>query len=674
MIDVQKSHDLPDSSFAYIEPGGVRDAVGKTAPNVLRHLPYKDADGVVDLESLAAALNAVKDTNLPAKTQDRVRAKLEAVATKFARAEGVEKYITHEHGKWLVHAESGKVLGTHSSHADAAAQLGAIEAHKHPKSKAELLDKKDAEYRMTKDGEEQIQCHTCKHYTANSDDAKPRKPGDPAGLGTCDMVAGEIEPDATCKYYDSAVAKDVHWPVDSSRFRGSSLTDAGEKAPNQKDADGAPEWADEAKGSVKEAEAHGFTQDLKTGAGVRMSHPGGTSLFVNPAGKWSHNDKLGEKIGTGSGPSALGEHLGRQADHFGALPHTVDPNESPFPKVPVDPNAPPKPKPGEKKPDDKKTPPTVEVNVHGQPKKDDAMGKDADFEREYEDFKQRVADAVKKKAGPGSRVQTLIFDKDKYKKANEAKQWASDHGFKAEKVDESADSWRVRQEDPGAFARMRTISLTEGVQAVVGFPKKTVKALQDAFFVTASGRLAFKSADIEKTEFEAYAETPEATIFRVKCAGHTLYFAASGDTAVYMPAYQELAKSAWVHVVKSEEQRYTLTVVYPASKRSKPEPDFHGDVMSEEELEKSAWGFMEKGTDRIGLMHRPGTAGAGKVVESYIWRAPEWKIKDAGGMDQSVSPGDWVMGIVWSPEAWKAIKAGHITGVSLQGAARKEAF
>lgn len=40
-------------------------------------------------------------------------------------------YITHEGGEWLVHAESGKVLGRHKTKKDAEAQLRAIEAHKH---------------------------------------------------------------------------------------------------------------------------------------------------------------------------------------------------------------------------------------------------------------------------------------------------------------------------------------------------------------------------------------------------------------------------------------------------------------------------------------------------------------------------------------------------------------
>ena len=47
------------------------------------------------------------------------------------------KYITHDGGEWVVHAEDGKVLGRHDSKADAERQLAAIEAHKHGKSEPE---------------------------------------------------------------------------------------------------------------------------------------------------------------------------------------------------------------------------------------------------------------------------------------------------------------------------------------------------------------------------------------------------------------------------------------------------------------------------------------------------------------------------------------------------------
>ncbi len=32
-------NDLPDSDFAYIEPGGTKDSEGKTTPRSLRHFP-----------------------------------------------------------------------------------------------------------------------------------------------------------------------------------------------------------------------------------------------------------------------------------------------------------------------------------------------------------------------------------------------------------------------------------------------------------------------------------------------------------------------------------------------------------------------------------------------------------------------------------------------------------
>src|SRR5262249_46866211 len=37
-------NDLPDSAFAYIEPGGKKDASGRTVPRSLRHFPIHDAD------------------------------------------------------------------------------------------------------------------------------------------------------------------------------------------------------------------------------------------------------------------------------------------------------------------------------------------------------------------------------------------------------------------------------------------------------------------------------------------------------------------------------------------------------------------------------------------------------------------------------------------------------
>lgn len=50
-------NDLPDSCFLFIEDGGSKDKEGKTEPRSLRHLPYKSADGSVDLPHLRNALS-----------------------------------------------------------------------------------------------------------------------------------------------------------------------------------------------------------------------------------------------------------------------------------------------------------------------------------------------------------------------------------------------------------------------------------------------------------------------------------------------------------------------------------------------------------------------------------------------------------------------------------------
>lgn len=69
----------------------------------------------------------------------------------------------------------------------------------------------------------------------------------------------------------------------------------------------------------------------------------------------------------------------------------------------------------------------------------------------------------------GTEVQTLIFHKDAFDRQR-AVRWATQHDFRATKVDEKEHSYRLRQVDPGAFrpGMFRTISLTDGVAAVIG--------------------------------------------------------------------------------------------------------------------------------------------------------------------------------------------------------------
>ncbi len=72
-------------------------------------------------------------------------------------------------------------------------------------------------------------------------------------------------------------------------------------------------------------------------------------------------------------------------------------------------------------------------------------------------------------------VQTLILDKKTFETLKEATKWVRDHDFKAEKVDETENSWRFRQFAPGLCQEnsFRTIDITDGVNAVICRPEKS---------------------------------------------------------------------------------------------------------------------------------------------------------------------------------------------------------
>lgn len=56
--------------------------------------------------------------------------------TTEVKDEDTERFIKHEHGKWNVYSEAGKLLGSHDTKDDAVAQLQAIESHKHKKDRS----------------------------------------------------------------------------------------------------------------------------------------------------------------------------------------------------------------------------------------------------------------------------------------------------------------------------------------------------------------------------------------------------------------------------------------------------------------------------------------------------------------------------------------------------------
>ncbi len=140
---------------------------------------------------------------------------------------------------------------------------------------------------------------------------------------------------------------------------------------------------------------------------------------------------------------------------------------------------------------------------------------------------------------------------------------------------------------------------------------------------------------------------------------------------------RELAKwdgqSVAGQVVKSvDERRYTLSVGYPAdTPDAAVARDGHLDFASAAEVEKAAWGYMQN--PGVGVVHEDGTEGAGQIVESYIYRGPDWEIEATDGSKQVIKSGDWLIGTVWNEPTWERIKARELRGTSMQGTAARRA-
>lgn len=84
---------LPDSAFLFIEPGGEKDEEGKTVPRSLRHFPYKDASGDIDLPHLRNAIARIPQSTVEGLDKERLQARAQRILENANKADDTEPEV-----------------------------------------------------------------------------------------------------------------------------------------------------------------------------------------------------------------------------------------------------------------------------------------------------------------------------------------------------------------------------------------------------------------------------------------------------------------------------------------------------------------------------------------------------------------------------------------------------
>lgn len=176
-------------------------------------------------------------------------------------------------------------------------------------------------------------------------------------------------------------------------------------------------------------------------------------------------------------------------------------------------------------------------------------------------------------------IQTLIFPKERFTEA-EAKRWAKDNGYRSAGVDETGSSYRIRQESPEKYVRLRTISLPGGggIKAVVGVKKQAdEQEFRDVGIAKADDEKMIvygvvlepdtvdlqgdmiSAAEIEETA-HGYMSKARVVKFRHGKVIHDAYpvesFIAPDDLTYDGPnGKQKVRKGSWVLGVKTESKQ-----------------------------------------------------------------------------------------------------------------------
>lgn len=131
---------------------------------------------------------------------------------------------------------------------------------------------------------------------------------------------------------------------------------------------------------------------------------------------------------------------------------------------------------------------------------------------------------------------------------------------------------------------------------------------------------------------------------------------------------------------KAADKQYTFGVMYQSSNDPKnPELDAHNEFVMADVMQEAQWDYVRQGDRRLYLQH--GVAGIipiGEWVDLVTWPfevEAEFATPTMGKTTtrKSTIPANSVwMGVLWSDEGWKLVKAGKIRGFSMGGWAKRQ--
>lgn len=140
---------------------------------------------------------------------------------------------------------------------------------------------------------------------------------------------------------------------------------------------------------------------------------------------------------------------------------------------------------------------------------------------------------------------------------------------------------------------------------------------------------------------------------------------------------KELYDLALMKAQTDEDKQYTFGVMYKATEdKDDPELDAHDEFVMADLLQEAQWNYVKRGDRGIYLQHGfLGFKQIGEWVDIVAWPYEvevELVLPGRAAKKTTIPANSVWMGVLWTDEGWKQVRAGKIRGFSMGGMASRE--